>query len=291
MGRNLDREITRLRKNKHTALVLAFVAVLLMVFFMALPGTQATYGGAKNGTHVFVLSQDQDIRVNLKEDEWSVNKGMDMLPGTTLAKNPVVENQASDCYMRVNFRITEHEVGTIKTEDVTSATIDPTASADARARCEKILQMLWFDSGSNLEEGNSYSSAELEAMETAGKISNVFNSSDFEPEFENTDAALNGWNSDMKAYSFVYKSSNDNKFNKGTNARFFTNLIMPSDFSNTEMLQVGDFYINIWVQAIQAEGFNSREDAIDALSDANVENDMSRIDGETVSPISDHRVS
>ena len=269
------------------ALLLAFA------FFVALNNTKATYTLADDGSHVLVLTQDQDVIISTSEDAWEVNKGLDYLPGTTLAKNPTIQNDASDCYLRVNFRITEKEEGTLKSsEGVTSKTIDPTASEQNRARCEQILKMIWYDSGSNLQEGTSYSSEKLNSYGGV-EVQNVFNATDFEPEFDSTDLALQGWNNNMKAYSFLYKNQKTNDiFTAGSSAVFFTHLVIPSDLTDDEFALAGDYYINVWAQAVQTSSeFSSRSDAIDYLSDADVENDMSRIDNEEVTSDSKHKVN
>ena len=285
---NIDLE--EQEKSKRPALVICVLLLLAVAFCVALGGTKAEYSLADEGSHIFVLSEDQDIQVGLTEPEWSVNKGLEQLPGSCLAKNPSVENQASDCYLRVNFRITDKEKGTIGKDDVMSETIDPTSSAEAKARCETILKTIWFDGGENLEENESYTTDALEAKESR-KFNNVFNANDFEPQFKSSDLALNGWNDQMKAYSFVYKNEDTNNvFKEGATTTFFTHLVMPADFTDDDFNLAGDYYINVWVQAIQtSKNFSNREDAMDALSNSNVDNDMTYIDGEEVSDTSNHR--
>ena len=282
-------EMDEPENNKKRAALLVFLVCFAVAMFLWLPGTQATYSTADAGTHIFVLAEDQDIKVGLTEPAWEVNKGLDQLPGSTLAKNPTIENQASDCYLRVNFRITEKEEGKIGSSDVKTTTINPTSGEEASKRCEAVLKMLWYDSGENLKEGTSYTTSALN--ELVPKINNVFNAAQFEPQFPNENLALNGWNASMQAYSFVYKNaSTENVFKEGSSATFFTHLIVPADVDQNEFYLAGDYYINIWVQAIQTSpDFATREDAIAALSDENVSNNLQNIDGEEVSDTSAHR--
>lgn len=286
MARNLDIEILRLRRNKHAALAMALCSLALMLFFSALPGTQATYGGSKNGSHIFVLSQDQNVGVTLTEDAWQIDDGINLLPGQTRDKNPIVQNDASDCYMRINMRITDKEIGNASGGGK-SETLDPTSSAEVKERVAKILQMIWYDVDDGyILEGNGYSTTDLKNMEKLKAALPIFNTDCFEPqpEFANADdVTLNGWNDEMKAWSFVYKTSDkddtSNIFRKGASARFFNKIVYPTDYGNEDVKIVGDFYINVWVQAIQTEGFDSREAAMAELSNNNVENDLSHIDG------------
>ena len=282
MGKQLDVEVLRLHKNRHVAIILAILVLLLALLFMALPGTQATYGAKKTGSHIFVLTQDQDVKVSISENNWWIDKGLDVLPGTTLDKNPTVQNNASDCYMRVNMRIIDKET---KEGDVTtSKTLDPTNESD-KARLEAILNLLYYDTAAstqgttkNLIEGTPYSNTALAALKSSGQIESIYNHTLFEPEGEGT-GIEEGWNSEMKAYSFDYKNGTDNIFKKGSEAQFFSTLLLPSDLSNSELYDLGDFYINVWVQAIQTEGFSSSEEAIATLSNAEVYNSLDNIDG------------
>lgn len=282
MGKQLDVEVLRLHKNRHVAIILAVLVLLLALLFMALPGTQATYGAKKTGSHIFVLTQDQDVKVSISENNWWIDKGLDVLPGTTLDKNPTVQNNASDCYMRVNMRIIDKEAE--EGDGKTSKTLDPTAEED-KARLEAILNLLYYDTAAgsqgtteNLVEGTPYSNTALAALKTSGNIESIYNHTLFEPEGEGT-GIEEGWNSEMKAYSFDYKNGSDNIFKKGSEAQFFSTLLLPSDLSNSELYDLGDFYINVWVQAIQTEGFSSSEEAIATLSDAEVYNSLDNIDG------------
>ncbi len=283
MGKQLDVEVLRLHKNRHVAIILAVLVLLLALLFMALPGTQATYGAKKTGSHIFVLTQDQDVKVSISENNWWIDKGLDVLPGTTLDKNPTVQNNASDCYMRVNMRIIDKET---KEGDVTtSKTLDPTNESD-KARLEAILNLLYYDTAAssqgttkNLIEGTPCSNTALAALKNSGKIESIYNHTLFEPEGDGT-GIEEGWNSEMKAYSFDYTNSDTgNIFKKGSDAQFFSTLLLPSDLSNSELYDLGDFYINVWVQAIQTEGFSSSEEAIATLSNAEVNNSLDNIDG------------
>ena len=279
MGKQLDVEVLRLHKNRHVAIILAVLVLLLALLFMALPGTQATYGAKKTGSHIFVLTQDQDVKVSISENNWWIDKGLDVLPGTTLDKNPTVQNNASDCYMRVNMRIIDKEAE--EGDGKTSKTLDPTAEED-KARLEAILNLLYYDTAKDanksLVEGTPYSNTALAALKSSGKIESIYNHTLFKPEGEGT-GIEEGWNSEMKAYSFDYKNGSDNIFKKGSEAQFFSTLLLPSDLSNSELYDLGDFYINVWVQAIQTEGFSSSEEAIATLSDAEVYNSLDNIDG------------
>ena len=285
---NID--VEKAQDSKRWPWVVGVLLLLVVALFVALGGSRASYTLADEGSHVFVLAEDQDIKVGLTEPAWTVNKGLEQLPGSCLAKNPVIENQASDCYLRVNFRITDKETGELKEEEVQSATIDPTASDEAKKRCETILKMIWFDRGENLKEGTSYLYSTLAGM-VPSKLNGVFNDDEFEPQFPSTEAALNGWNDEMKAYSFLYKNAEtENVFKEGGSTTFFTHLVMPADYGNDEFYLAGDYYINVWVQAIQTSpDFEGRDDAISALSNANVDNNMSTIDGEEVAADSAHR--
>ena len=80
------------------------------------------------------------------------------------------------------------------------------------------------------------------------------------------------WNEKMQAYTFNYKT----KFKSGTSASLFNRVVYPTDMTNADWQAIqGEFYIVVWAQAIQSEGFTNAESALANLSDAYVPTNIS----------------
>lgn len=245
MAGTYDIEITRLHRNKHTLVILLMIALAIVIYFTVFPRASTTqqYGGAKTGTNVFLISASQTdaLKNGITTDGWSVSVGSDVVPGTTLEKNAVVENQAADCYMRVNFQIIDKTTNTV---------LKPSTD---KARLEKILGFIFYDRGSALSTDASYTQAELDEIKMNNRILQVCNTADFTATNESSNIAENGWNDSLNAYSFEYSNS-FGEFTKTSTSRFFTTIVIPSDLSEAEMQEVGNFNINVWVQAISSSG-------------------------------------
>ena len=252
MAGTFDIEITRLHRTKHTLVILLVIALAIILYFTAFPRANTTtqYGGTKTGTNVFLLpeSQADALKNGITTDGWSVSVGTDVVAGTTLEKNAVIENQAADAYMRVNFQVIDKSTNTV---------LKPSTD---RARLEKILGFIFYDRGSALSTNSSYTQAELNEIKGNNRIIQVCNTTDFSPVNESSDVVENGWNSTANAYSFNYTNSNTlGVFTKSSTSRFFTNIVIPSDISSSEIEEVGDFNINVWVQAVSTQGKTKAE--------------------------------
>ena len=240
-------------------LILLVCAVLVVVFFMAFPREQTTYGGNKSSTHVFLLSESQavDMKMGISTDAWVLNAGIDPDVGLTLERNVVVENQATDGYVRVLVRVTGKDATT-----GAGTTLDPTKASD-KETLNRILSTLYYDKSSNLQEGTSYTQSELKELEQAGKINHIFNPTDFEAEVSNDEFVLNGWNEQLQAYSFTYKNTqNANKFFKSSSTRFSTDFVVATDAGQQTLDDLKDYTINVSVQAIAMNSYSGRADAL-----------------------------
>ena len=249
-------------------LLLFVIAVAVVVFFLCFPREQITsYGGSKSTTHVFLLGESQENALKsggISTEAWSIGVGDEVAAGSTLDKDAVVENQACDGYIRILVTIADKNDDTSDGKAVGRA-MSPTTDDATKNRLRKILSTIYYDKGSNLREGTSYTKAELKEMADYSRVSNVFNPNDFEPENSSDDIALNGWNEGMQAYTFVYKSSNANKFFKSSSTRFFTNILIPTDATEEERSEIGNYSVNVSVQAIAMDGFSGRTEALNSF--------------------------
>ncbi len=253
MAKTLNIEVIKQHKLKHTALLLAICALLLACLIGALPNTRAQYTTSDQDSHVFVFSKDQDVRVGLTEQGWTTKSGLDLKPGDVRIKQPAIQNLADNCYMRVNMRIT----------DKFGNTLTPKSNQDKK-RLDLILSTIYFDASDTVDVNSRLTTGDIEAKTNSGDLNLNCNSADFSgPD----------WNPEMQAYNFNYTKL----FTKGSSATLFNRVIIPTDFTNADMALMDEYYINIWVQAIQPEGFTSVEDALSHLSNDNVPNNIEGI--------------
>lgn len=244
------------------------IAVLIVVFFMAFPREQITsYGGSKTSTHVFLLGASQEEKLKnggVSSENWSISFDS-AEAGATLDKDVVIENQATDSYFRVIVKVADKNGDTSEGKAV-GKEMSPNDDEATKSRLRKILSTIYYDKGSNLREGTSYTKAELLEMQQYSRISSVYNPYDFEPETSNSDIALNGWNEQLKAYVFLYRSDNANKFFRSSSTRFCTNVLIPTDATKAEIDEMGNFSINVSVQAIAMDGFSGRAEALSSFN-------------------------
>ena len=214
------------------SLILIF---LLSTFFY----TRAQYISNDEERHVFVFAESEDVKISVTET-WNPNDGLDIGAGSTMVKQPVVNNQKGDCYMRAIIRITDDD-GTI---------LNPAIETDKK-RIDLILGTLYSDINSKINTNKSYSSTELNKLSGVHAIYNdkIFNA----PEY----------NADMQAYTFEYKG----KFAKGTQANLFDKVVVPTDYTDADIALMGDYKVIVWAQAIQTESFADQQSAMNALSD------------------------
>ncbi len=253
MERILNIEVLRIAKQKHTAVLMAVAALVLALTFACLPGTHAQYAQSDTDTHIFVIGNDKNLKIGITEDKWTVGKGEGMMPGTITEKNPVVKNLSdSTCYVRVNMRILDKDGNTLP--------------ADSE-RTKLILNTIWSNT-TNLDKLDKPMS--LNSLKSLTDVSNMCNSAKFDTPV---------WNDEMQAWSIAYKGADGSgKFASGETALFFDKIVVPTDYTLSDLSNMGDYYINIWAQAIQVDGYSNRDDALANLSNADVANDLSNVD-------------
>jgi hypothetical protein len=252
MDKVLNIEVLRMKKTKRTATMLAVCALALAFLVGMLPATHATYKNSDQDSHVFVFSESKDVKVALQEPSWTAFSGIGVTAGTTVAKDPIVKNvkdKGNGCYFRVNLRIVDQD----------GKTLDPATNS---ARVNLILQTLWSDPENMIDTTKSYSLSELKLL---SGVNQDYNQNKFD--------ALK-WNDTMHAWTIDYKGTDGNGVLDGQEeVHVFDKMVIPSDYTNEEITLMGNYYVNMWVQAIQTDGFK-RDEALAQLSNENVDNDI-----------------
>lgn len=231
-------------------------AAALAVLSVTAGRTMSFFTATDTKTNVFTLG---DLDIGLNEPEWDpapedgkTPDGTDMYPGYTVYKNPTVKNITSGkngnepCYMRVKVHIVDHDDGPVTDEET----------------LELIRQMIYYDdsyNGTYTEKGTAeqlvegripgYCLEELAAFPTVN------------PVFE-----LDEERSVPSALVYAYTGPDgDGILDSGEEAVLFSTVAVPTDWTQRELSGIGDFKLVITAEAVQCSGFESREDAYEAL--------------------------
>ena len=265
-------EIMRLKPTKKGAILMAFIALVIGCLIGTLPGTQSQYASAEQDRHVLYFDKSKDIGVSLSENEFWNEHRTDGLKftfeefqnrkGLVNEKSVMISNAEGkdDCYLRVCMRIVDKD----------GNPIDPDGE-DSRA--SKIVSYLWYDKAQNGVQAIpvqsdlgrndvSFSRDQLNTLLSAGKIDRTFNSADFKAPTYNTE---------LHAYVFNY----NRLFQKNAQTTLFNRVVYPTDIDASDWDAVqGEYYIVVWAQAIQSEGFSDADSALSKLSNEYVPTEL-----------------
>lgn len=225
--------------------VITTVLAVTVVAAIAVGSSIAYFTSSDDVTNTFTMG---DIEINLTEDEWNdETDGKNMLPGDTLYKNPVVTAIEGDSYMRIKVELIDSESGEVITD---------------AARAAKILGTLYYSpdeygAAGNCEQGSSYS---VEALTELGFVPGV-NTTDFELDSTKSTQGI-------KYYNYI---GGDGIFSQAPapaeEACLFTHVIIPTDWTRSDMELLGTYNIRITAQAIQSMGFDTAALAYAELPD------------------------
>lgn len=213
--------------------------------------TMAYFTDVENVVNEFTVG-DQDI--DIKEPDWDPEEGdgKNLYPGYTVYKNPTVRNIVSDkngqepAYTRMVVYILNQEEELITDPDairLIKQTIrfddTYTGTYDKKGAGQKLVQ-------------NRIPGYSLKMLEDIPMVNPVF--------------ALDENRSTLNKLVFNYMGpEGDGILDIGEEATLFTDIVIPTDWNQTQMQLVGDFKLDIAHESIQAKGFASQEDAYQAL--------------------------
>lgn len=201
----------------------------------------------------------QDVDIN--ESDWDPEDGdgVNIYPGYTVYKNPTVKNTASNengseyAYARMVIYIKDDQ-GKLITDSQALDLIKTTIRYDSTYTGTFSQK----GSGTTLQEGQipGYSLAQLEEI----PMVNPYFSQDTARSTEN-----------VLVFNYM-GSKQDGILNSGEEAALFTDVVIPTDWTQDEIKCVGDFILDVKMEAIQSSGFENLEAALFAL-DEELENE------------------
>ena len=258
----------RLKPTKKTAIVMAFITLIIGCLVTSLPGAQAQYATAQQDRHVFTFADDLEVGVDVTEEQWAINfgeKGMKVEAGKVAVKDPVITNTKNDCYMRACVRIVDQNG-------------DPLSPVYQQSQLTTILRSIWYDpsedtdgtsSSAIINVNKTYSNYDLMEFEEQGTATQFCNTTKFEDPV---------YNEEMQAYTMNYKGV----FKSGAKVTLFNRIVFPSDLEKIEVQTLPDYYyVVVWCQAIQTYGFSDADTALSKLSNEYVPTELPEVTNST----------
>lgn len=226
----------------------SIVAAVTIIGAIGVGSTLAYFTDNSSKTNVFTTG---DLDLGLHETLWNPEKGdgKNMYPGYTVYKNPTVKNITSDkngeepCYVRVNVEILDQNDQEITNGDALSL----------------IYKTIYYDSSFT----GSYD-------QTGGKATGLVEGKT--PGYNLTALAqypmVNPkWTKDTvrsTASKLVFNymgEDGDGILDIGEESTLFTNIVIPTDWNQTQLTMIGDYHLKITAQAIQSSGFTTQAEA------------------------------
>lgn len=208
-------------------------------------GVSLAYFTAEDEAERFV--QIERIELSLTEN-WNAEDGLNYQAGLIATKQPVFTAEKGDMYTRMRVTIEEY------VEDAQgNVTTRPLPQGQ---RLDLIKGIIWADEAGVIAAG-PYDKAWLQTQAAAGKINNLYDSRSF----------INPSQPDPTKGVFYVEY--DGILSHGATTSLFTNVVIPSDYTQDEIQLMGDFVITIDGQGIQAQGFANQADAMAALDAQN----------------------
>ncbi len=238
---------------KNRKKLIAGALSICLVAALAIGGTMAYLTDSEKVTNTFSVF---DIDITLNEPKWDdTTDGKDLVPGDTEEKDPTITAVEHDSYMRVIMEIQDKDGNAITDKD----------------RLDLILKTIRYANPA-LSEANSYTLDNLKDTPTVnGDFTLVADKS-------SSDTNVTG----------VYYYNYNNVLTEGATATLFTNVVIPTDWNQTQLQKLGEYKIVISAQAIQVDNFADAAAAFAALdaevAAGTIQENYATVGGVTVEP-------
>ena len=237
---------------------MAILAASMMVGVMAIGSTMAYFTEKEVVTNKFTLG---DLDLGLNENEWDPKDpdngddggdGKNMYPGYTVYKNPTVKNITSPikgeepCYARMIVEIQDHNGNLITDQNA----------------IDLIMQTIRYDASYNGSfEAKGSATGLVEGKIPGYSLSDIAAFSTVNPDFKkDTTRSTNN----RLVYNYM-GDANDGILKIGEQSTLFTNIVIPTDWNQTQLQTIKGFQLKVTVEGIQSKGFATQADAYNAL--------------------------
>jgi predicted ribosomally synthesized peptide with SipW-like signal peptide len=219
---------------KRSEKIIIGILTLGLIAALCIGGTMAYMTDWEDKENTFTVGT---LDVALEEKNWDAGEGGEnVVPGDTFEKDPVIKGVKNDSYVRARI-VFKDSAGKVITDSERLALIrsmirfDSTYDADAQKN------------GTVVVPGESYSLADIAALPMIN------------PAFTEVATGKAG------EYCYTYNSV----LAEGENVALFTNVVVPTDWSQIQLDAAGAFKIDVTVEAIQAKNFENAAAAFSAL--------------------------
>ena len=245
------KERMRISREKRNIL---FAGAISCAMLFGIGNTMAYFTENAVQTNVFTTG---DLDIGLKEPGWDPedNDGKNMYPGYTVYKNPTVKNITSDkngdepCYVRMTVDILNNQ-GSPVTDNQALNLIYKTIYFDKTFN-GSYDKKEGYGTGLVQDRIPGYSLAQLASYPMVNPL----------------------WVKDTSrstASSLVFNymgEKGDGILDIGEESTLFTNVVIPTDWNQTQMQKVGNYQLKVTAQAIQSKGFASQSEAYRMLDE------------------------
>ena len=231
-----------------------FAGAISCAMLFGIGNTMAYFTENAVQTNVFTTG---DLDIGLKEPGWDPedNDGKNMYPGYTVYKNPTVKNITADkngdepCYVRMTVDILNNQ-GSPVTDNQALNLIYKTIYFDKTFN-GSYDKKEGYGTGLVQDRIPGYSLAQLASYPMVNPL----------------------WVKDTSrstASSLVFNymgEKGDGILDIGEESTLFTNVVIPTDWNQTQMQKVGNYQLKVTAQAIQSKGFASQSEAYRMLDE------------------------
>lgn len=231
-----------------------FAGAISCAMLFGIGNTMAYFTENAVKTNVFTTG---DLDIGFKEPDWDPENedGQNMYPGYTVYKNPTVKNITSSkngeepCYVRMCVEILDGNGQAVKDGEALAL----------------IYKTIYFDSSfdGNYDKAHGTSTGLIEDKVPGYTLKQLSAYPMVNPV----------WVKDTtrsSAYKLVYNyngEKGDGILNIGEESTLFTNVVIPTDWNQTEMQKIGNYQLKVTAQAIQSKGIASQTEAYRLLDE------------------------
>ena len=226
----------------------SIVAAVTIIGAIGVGSTLAYFTDNSSKTNVFTTG---DLDLGLHETLWNPEKGdgNNMYPGYTVYKNPTVKNITSDkngeepCYVRVNVEILDQNDQEITNGDALSL----------------IYKTIYYDSSftGKYDQTGGKATGLVEGKKPGYNLTELSQYPMVNPHWTKDTTR-----STASKLVFNYMGEDgDGILDIGEESTLFTNIVIPTDWNQTQLTTVGAYKLKITAQAIQSKGFATQSDA------------------------------